>query len=206
MSFQTSNLEAISDTFSSFLKAHRLEWEKSQTAPRNLFEKAAECGLLGLETPVRFGGLGAPFSDKVALARKLSEHSMAAAFALINSQNVASRLRGSDHARHHEMADEILSATRIGCTALTEPQAGSDFSSITTTATQTADGWIINGSKAGLPTRPMPIQLCYMPKQMPARDGGGSPVSSLMRASPVSRAVKSIGSLAVISSAQANFT
>ncbi len=148
MPYKTSELQTRAALFSSYVKEHRLDWERAQKQPRELFEKAAELNLLGLETPVKNGGLGAPFSDKVEFARQVSHHSMAAAFALINSQNAAARLRLSSHERHHLMADEIMAAKRIGCTALSEPHAGSDFAAITTTATKTEGGWTLNGSKA----------------------------------------------------------
>jgi len=148
MAFQTSGLNERVSEFATYIAKHRLQWEKQQKSPGGIFKNAAKAGLLGLETEESYGGLGAPFSDKVELARILSHQSMAAAFAIINSQNVASRLRLSPHARHHQLADEILKAERIGCTALTEPHAGSDFAAIKTTAVKTSDGWVLNGSKA----------------------------------------------------------
>ena len=148
MPFQTKSLGVKAGKFSDYVEKHRLHWEKRQEAPKEMFKRAADVGLLGLETETVFGGLGAPFSDKVELGRVISHQSMAAVFALINSQNVASRLRLSPHPKHHQMADEILNADRIGCTALTEPHAGSDFAAITTSAVKTENGWVLNGSKA----------------------------------------------------------
>ncbi|WP_169570312.1 acyl-CoA dehydrogenase family protein [Sneathiella limimaris] len=148
MGFRTSGLDAKVREFGAYLKEYRLEWEQRHAAPGEMFVRASEIGLLGLETEPCFGGLGAPFSDKVEMARLLSHQSMACVFALINSQNVASRLRVSSHDRHHAMADELLSAERIGCTALTEPAAGSDFAAIQTRAEKVEGGWRINGTKA----------------------------------------------------------
>ncbi|MBL4741206.1 MAG: acyl-CoA dehydrogenase family protein [Sneathiella sp.] len=133
----------------SVIKPNILKWEEERHAPRSLFNSAAKYGLLGLETPQQFGGLGATFIDKLCLARDLSHYSMAAAFSLINSQNIASRLSRSNTARHRfDFAPQLRSGVRVGCTALTEPHAGSDFAAITTTARPTKDGWIINGDKA----------------------------------------------------------
>jgi len=148
MAFQTSGLSERSANFAAYIHKHRLNWEKRQEAPREIFTRAAQEGLLGLETATSFGGLGASFLDKVELARLQSHQSMPAVFALINSQNVAARLRLSPHTKHHQLADELLTADRIGCTALTEPHAGSDFGAIKTTATKKGNGWVLNGTKA----------------------------------------------------------
>jgi alkylation response protein AidB-like acyl-CoA dehydrogenase len=43
---------------------------------------------------------------------------------------------------------ELAAGRLIGCTALTEPGAGSDFAAIAMRATRTADGWRIDGEKA----------------------------------------------------------
>ena len=42
----------------------------------------------------------------------------------------------------------VGSPARLGSTALTEPQAGSDFAAITTSAEKVSDGWVLNGTKA----------------------------------------------------------
>ena len=162
MSFKTSTLDTKTSEFAVYLNTHRLEWEARQYALKEMFARASELGLLGLETPTEHGGLGAPFSDKVELARRLSHQTMAATFAMINSQNVATRLRLSNHSHHHQMADEIMAAKRIGCTALTEPHAGSDFAAITTSAEKVDGGWRLNGQKAWITNAAISdVIICY---------------------------------------------
>jgi alkylation response protein AidB-like acyl-CoA dehydrogenase len=69
--------------------------------------------------------------------------------AVINSQNVADDLsRWLPAAVSKRWVPGLLSGELIGCTALTEPGAGSDFSAVTTRAVQTADGWRLQGEKA----------------------------------------------------------
>ena len=141
-------LEIAEEFKTSCLLPNRMEWEQSKSQPKELFKQAAKFELLGLETDPSFGGLGAVFSDKVRLGRTLSQTSFAAAFAIINSQNITARLRLTQSNRHHEMADALMSGDRVGCTALTEPTAGSDFAAIKTTAKKVDGGWQISGQKA----------------------------------------------------------
>ena len=67
----------------------------------------------------------------------------------INTHNAAAAL--ARHARPDVAAlwvPALIRGQRIGCTALTEPGAGSDFAAITTTATRLAGGWRLDGAKA----------------------------------------------------------
>ncbi len=149
MRFQTPGLQEIADDFvSTCLKSKRHEWEDAKSQPKEMFKEASCFGLLGIETDPAYGGFGAPFSDKVKLAQLIGRTSFAAVFSIINSQNVAARLRASPHQHHHQMADEVMTGERVGCTALTEPTAGSDFAAIQTSAKETSNGWEISGKKA----------------------------------------------------------
>lgn len=131
------------------LQANRLNWEKSDLVPKTLFSEAAKYDLLSVETPLAYGGLGAKFSDKVAMAERVSRSSMAAIFAIINSQNIAARLSHDDaRPEHLALAQEIMTGQRVGCTALTEPHAGSDFAAIKAEAKKVEGGWCLNGTKA----------------------------------------------------------
>lgn len=125
------------------------EWERQRRFPVDVFAKASEAGLTAIETPIDHGGLGMPFSVKTQIAELLGAADYGLAMAILNTQNVAAKL-ARDASR--EVADryipDILSGTRLGCTALTEPGAGSDFAAISTTATRDGDGWVLNGEKA----------------------------------------------------------
>ncbi|WP_169543341.1 acyl-CoA dehydrogenase family protein [Sneathiella aquimaris] len=150
MNYSTPRLaERVAHYTQEIILPNILNWEKNRTADRSFLTAAADFGLLGLETPLDKGGLGGSFLDKVAMAREMSQASMAVTFALINSQNIAARLSGSPVSRHaEEIAPLLRSGKLVGCTALTEPSAGSDFAAIQTSATKTAGGWILNGEKA----------------------------------------------------------
>lgn len=116
---------------------------------RQLLHEAGRRGLLGIQVPTGRGGLGLPFGAKLEIASLWAEADFGLALSLINTQGVAWSL-------HHWLAPEVadrwlpdlLSGRRLGCTALTEPGAGSDFRAIQTQATRTEEGWSLSGSKA----------------------------------------------------------
>ena len=110
---------------------------------------AASFGLTGVQVALEHGGFGAPYSIKAKLAQRLAGVDFGVSMAVINSQNVADHVsRWLPSAVSKRWVPGLLSGDLIGCTALTEPGAGSDFSAITTLAVKTRDGWRLQGEKA----------------------------------------------------------
>ena len=126
-----------------------IAWDRGLADSRTLLADAARAGLLGLEVPVAQGGQGLSFGCKWRVAEILAAADFGMAMSVINSHNVANHLA---RAAAPELASRyvpmLLSGQRAGCTALTEPGAGSDFSAITTHARPAGDGWQLDGQKA----------------------------------------------------------
>ena len=124
-------------------------WDDGSADARDALLQAGRAGLLGLEVPVEFGGQGLSFACKWRVAELLAAADFGLAMALINTHNVANHIaRRAAPAIARELVPALLSGERTGCTALTEPAAGSDFSAIRTHARKLDDGWQIDGHKA----------------------------------------------------------
>ncbi|MBO6678142.1 acyl-CoA dehydrogenase family protein [Parvibaculum sp.] len=124
------------------------EWERSRRQPVEALREAASLGLLRLEAPKEQGGLGHRYLVKLALSEEMSRADMAFTFSMVNTQNVAARLALSPAAHHREeYVPALMSGEIFGATALSEPGAGSDFSSIRTRAEKSAGGWRLDGEK-----------------------------------------------------------
>jgi len=124
-------------------------WERERRIGREALDEAARIGLTRIEVPAAFGGLGLPFSRKAQVADILGAADFAFTMSLINTQNVATKLaREAAPEVAQRYVPELIAGRRMGCTALTEPGAGSDFAAITTRATRTQQGWRIDGAKA----------------------------------------------------------
>lgn len=124
-------------------------WETERRIAREAISAASVLGLTGLEVPVDFGGLGLGYRVKARVAEILGAADFGFTMSLLNTQNVAAKLAReapAELARRH--VPELLSGRRLGCTALTEPGAGSDVGAIVTTATHTTQGWRLDGVKA----------------------------------------------------------
>lgn len=114
-----------------------------------LLSAAASAGLLGLEVSPRQGGLGLSFQSKCVVAELLGAADFSLAMTLINSHNIAAMLarRGSLELCA-QWLDPLLRGERVGCTALTEPSAGSDATALQTRAHRVSGGWRLEGEKA----------------------------------------------------------
>lgn len=135
---------------------HAQGWEDARLQPVDTLRKAAKFGLLSFETPKNFGGMGASFQTKQAICEELARSDMAFVFAMINTQNIATKLaRSANSERYRPLITDLMRGELFGATALSEPGAGSDFSGITTRAQRTGDGWLLNGTKGWITNTPI---------------------------------------------------
>jgi alkylation response protein AidB-like acyl-CoA dehydrogenase len=124
-------------------------WERERRIGRETWAQADRIGLTRIEVPVAHGGLGLPFSAKARAADLLGAADFAYTMSLINTQNVAAKLvRDASPEVAARYVPDLMRGLRVGCTALTEPGAGSDFAAITTHARRIAGGWRLDGAKA----------------------------------------------------------
>ena len=125
------------------------QWERERRIGHEGVHAAAAIGLTRLQVPVDQGGLGMSFACKARVAEVLAAGDFGFTMSLINTQNIAAKLaRDASPAIAARYVPDIVAGRRFGCTALSEPGAGSDFAAITTLATPCEGGWRINGAKA----------------------------------------------------------
>ena len=149
LSKRTSSVIEEADQFAQrHLAPNAAQWGRGLFDRSALFEPAGSAGLLSLQVPLEFGGSDLSFTDKVKVLYKLARIDFSAAMALVNSHNVAVQLvKASPHQLAPRYVRDLLSGSIVACTALTEPDAGSDLGQIRTTAIRSGDGWLLNGSK-----------------------------------------------------------
>jgi len=124
-------------------------WNCGVGAPSpDLFAQAAALGLMRLSVPVSDGGMGLGFALRVQALRSLAAVDFGFAMAVVNSHNIALRL-ATDAAPglRARVLPALLAGGTLGCTALTEPGAGSDLGALVTTARRKPGGWELDGAK-----------------------------------------------------------
>lgn len=126
------------------------QWERARRIGREVLAEAVELGLTRLQVPASHGGLDASFRCKARVAEVLAAGDFGFTMSWINTANVAALLaRKAAPAVADRYLADLVAGRRLGCTALTEPGAGSDFAAITTSATALPGGrWRLDGAKA----------------------------------------------------------
>ncbi|MGD0426006.1 MAG: acyl-CoA dehydrogenase [Candidatus Acidiferrales bacterium] len=118
--------------------------------PRGLFQKAAELGLTGVAIPESEGGAG---MDHISYAIVIEEISRVCAstgviLSVQNSLYCDPIHRFGTEEQKKKFLLPFARGDKIGCYALTEPQAGSNAAALATKAVRKGDKYVINGTKA----------------------------------------------------------
>ncbi|MFT5684079.1 MAG: citronellyl-CoA dehydrogenase [Myxococcota bacterium] len=127
------------------------EWEEAGIFPAHeLFKKAGNLGLLGLNREEKYGGSALDYSFNVAQAEELGHiHCGGIPMALgVHTDMCTPALAqfGSDALKREYLAPSI-SGDVVGCVGVSEAVAGSDVARIQTRAVRDGDDYVINGSK-----------------------------------------------------------
>jgi alkylation response protein AidB-like acyl-CoA dehydrogenase len=132
------------------VEPHYEKWEKAGIMPRSLWNQLGDAGLLCVDQPEEYGGIGAPFEFSMviveeaarmgflALASNLTVHSDIAAPYILHLGTEAQKKR---------WLPKMASGEVVGAIGMTEPGAGSDLQGIKTSALRDGDHYVVNGSK-----------------------------------------------------------
>ncbi|MGC9959322.1 acyl-CoA dehydrogenase family protein [Roseiarcus sp.] len=129
------------------LPYHR-EWEKAGVAPRSVWKRAGEAGLLCVALPEEYGSAG---FDRLASAILIEEQArlgLSGPGFSTHSDIVAPYiLNYGTEEQKRRWLPAMVSGDKIGAIVLTEPSAGSDLRAIRTTAVREGDEFVLNGQK-----------------------------------------------------------
>jgi butyryl-CoA dehydrogenase len=123
--------------------------DKEHRFPRELIARLGELGLMGVAVPEEWGGAG---MDTVSYVVALEEIARAcASTAVIMSVNNSlvrePILKFGTDAQKQAWLPLLASGQKLGCFALSEPEAGSDAAAQKTTAVLKGDRYVLNGTK-----------------------------------------------------------
>lgn len=121
--------------------------------PESIIEGLSELGGFGLSVPEQFGGFSSggesEYLGMVVATEALSWASLGIGGSLITRPEIMTRalLSGGTQEQKERWLPRLASAEVLAAIAVTEPDFGSDVAALTTTATKTEGGWLINGTK-----------------------------------------------------------
>jgi hypothetical protein len=130
--------------------------DESERFPEEIYQRMAELGLFGITVPEQDGGAGLDTLCYALVMEELSRgySSIADQCGLVELLATLLSLHGTPLQKQTYLAPTLRAGKR-GAYAITEPGAGSDVSSITTTAERTAGGWRLNGEKIWIHNAPV---------------------------------------------------
>lgn len=124
------------------------KWDQEQHFPKDVIRQAGGLGFLSLYTGEEEGGLGLSRLDSSIIFEQLSM-GCTSTTAYMTIHNMVSWMV-SRYATDDAKADfcsRLISGEWLGSYCLTEPNAGSDAASLTTSANKVEDHYVLNGTK-----------------------------------------------------------
>ena len=124
------------------------ECDREEKYPRDIVNRAAENGLVGMFIPEEYGGAGVGFFEVALVMEQFSRIDPAIGLcvcgSVFGSENIF--LYGTDKQKK-EYFPRLASGSAICAGAYTEPNAGTDVTGYRTTAKKDGSDFIINGNK-----------------------------------------------------------
>jgi acyl-CoA dehydrogenase len=148
------------------------EIEETDAIPADLRRAAAEMGLFGYTLPAEYGGLGANLSEDVQLALEFGYTTPAFRSMFGTNNGIAGQvLVNSGTGEQKQRWLPKLAEGAIASFALTEAEAGSDPSGLTTTAARDGDGYVLSGAKRFITNAPLADLFVVFARTDPAAQG-----------------------------------
>jgi len=124
------------------------ECEAKGEFPRDIIKKAAQLGFVGVDIKKEYGGLGLGLLEHAIVSEEFwrAEPGLGQIFAQTVFGSDVLLLYGSEEQKKRCLPPLVKGDWVMGF-SITEPEAGSDAGSVTTTATRVGDEYVINGNK-----------------------------------------------------------
>lgn len=127
------------------------------TFPFSIIKRLADIGAFGINIPETYGGTNASKLAYGLMCEELEavDSAIRSFVSVQNSLVIYPIYRFGSEEQKRNYLPKLCKAELIGCFGLTEPDAGSDPSSMRTTAEKIKGGWKINGSKMWITNAPL---------------------------------------------------
>ncbi|MCH3883111.1 MULTISPECIES: acyl-CoA dehydrogenase [Tenacibaculum] len=126
-----------------------IERDNAQTFPEELVRKMGDLGFMGIMVDPKYGGSGMDAISYVLIMEELSKiDASASVMVSVNNSLVCYGLEAyASEAQKQKYLTKLATGEQIGAFCLSEPEAGSDATSQSTTAEDKGDYYLLNGTK-----------------------------------------------------------
>ena len=124
------------------------EYDVNEEYPTEIMDKAAEMGMLGAHIPMEYGGAGYSNLESAIVTEELFAVDPGVGLCLTSASFGAHAIMefGTDDQKERFLTPVAEGEAIMGA-AISEPDTGSDVSSVSTSAEKDGDEWVIKGNK-----------------------------------------------------------
>jgi alkylation response protein AidB-like acyl-CoA dehydrogenase len=149
----SADQEAIRDAVRDFSQAelwpNAPKWDREHSFPKEAHQGLAALGAYGICVPEEHGGAGLDYLTLALVLEEIAagDGGTSTAISVTNCPVNAILMRYGNAQQKKKWLEPLAQGQMLGAFCLTEPQAGSDASSLRTTARKDGDGYVIDGVK-----------------------------------------------------------
>ena len=130
------------------IKPVREHYDETEEFPWPIVEELAKADLCGVYIPQEYGGFGGGVMNLVLVVEELCKVDGGISLALAaTALGTFPILLGGNEEQKKKYLPDIASGKKLAAFGLTEPEAGSDATSMRTTAKKEGDYYVLNGTK-----------------------------------------------------------
>ena len=147
--------------------------EDEDAVPPEIIAEMRELGLFGLSVPELYGGLGLSMAEEAQVIFEMGRTALAYRSVFGTTVGIGSQgiVMDGTPAQKAEWLPRLASGEVMASFALTEPNAGSDAASLTTSAVLEGDHYRVNGTKRYITNAPRAGVFTLMARTDPATKG-----------------------------------
>ncbi len=122
---------------------------RDEQFPSDIINRLGEMGILGLNLPSEYGGGGADYLSYCVMLEEIGRVDLGVALTISAHLSLGGKTisQWGTEEQKQKYLPSMASGKKLACFATTEPDVGSDISSINTSAVLQGDEWILNGTK-----------------------------------------------------------
>jgi citronellyl-CoA dehydrogenase len=142
------------------------EWERAGSFPAHeVFKKLGSLGLLGINKPEKFGGMGLDYTYQLVMDEELGTiagGSIGMAIGVQTSMATPALARWGEDELKGEFLAPAIAGDQVAAIAVSEVSGGSDVAALKTNARKDGSDYVINGSKMWITNAAQADWLCVL--------------------------------------------
>jgi isovaleryl-CoA dehydrogenase len=130
--------------------------DKEDKFPQHMWKKMGDMGFLGITVEEEFGGAGLGYFEHCLVTEEISKASGSIGLSYLAHSNLCVnqiRLNGSTEQKKKYLP-KLIAGDHVGALAMSEPNSGSDVTSMQLRAEKKGDKYVLNGSKMWITNGP----------------------------------------------------